>query len=58
MDSATKEKVIVGLNAKIDKLEEALKVEKEKSEMNEERIKILQEQLDDLFETLKEAQAA
>lgn len=58
IDSATKQKVIESLNAKIQKLQQALANEKAKSQRNEEKIQVMQEQLDDLLETLKTAQAA
>lgn len=58
MDSATKQKVIENLNVQISKLRQALADEKAKSQRNEEKIKVIQEQLDDLLETLSTAQAA
>lgn len=58
IDNATKQKVITQLNAKIDQLKNELQKERVKADKNEETIKIIQEQIDDLYETLKVARAA
>ena len=58
MDNATKQKVIQNLNKRIEKLEQALAEETEKRQRDEEKIRILQEQVDDLFETYAVACAA
>lgn len=58
IDNATKQKIIIQLNQKIDSLKEALKKEEEKTNRNEDTIRILREQLDDLYETLSVARAA
>ena len=58
VDSATKQKIITQLNARIEELENALAEERRKSSVNEETIRILQEQLDDVLETREVAKAA
>lgn len=58
MDNATKQKVITNLNTQIENLKKALIEEKAKTERNEEKIRLMQEQLADLIETLSSAQAA
>lgn len=58
VDNATKQKVIIQLNKKIDELKAALKEEEGKKNRNEETIRILKEQLNDILETLKVAEAA
>lgn len=57
IDNATKQKVIIQLNKKIDELKCALKEEERKTNKNEETIRILKEQLNDVIETLKVAEA-
>ena len=54
LDNATKEKIIIQLNMKIDMLKEALEKEEEKINKNEQVIQILQEQINDLCITLEE----
>lgn len=58
LDNKTKQDIITNLKAKIDKLNQAVAEEKSKNQRNEEKIKILQEQLDDVIETLHVAEAA
>lgn len=58
IDNATKQKIIMNLSSEIEKLKVALKEEKEKNQKNEEKIKIIQEQLNDLLVTLEMAKAA
>ena len=58
VDNATKQKVIIQLNKKIDDLKAALKEEEGKTNRNEDTIRILKEQLNDILETLKVAEAA
>lgn len=57
LDSATKQRVIEQLNTQITNLKYALEEEKAKAQRNEEKIQYMQEQLDDLLETLSTAQA-
>ena len=58
IDSATKQKIILQLDRKIDILKKALFEEKSKTDRNEEKIKSLEEQLKDVVQTLEEAKAA
>lgn len=58
VDSATKQKLIAQLNATKEELQKALDEERRKNNVHEETIRILQEQLDDLIETLEVAKAA
>lgn len=58
LDKATKQKVIEHLDAQITKLKEALAEEKAKTRKNEEKIQVMEEQLDDLLETLRTVQVA
>ena len=58
VDNSTKQKVIQQLNNKVEELRKALAEEKKKTNNNEERIKILQDQLDDVLQTLEIAKAA
>lgn len=58
IDSATKQKMILQLNQKIDILKKALSEEKSKTDRNEEKIKSLEEQLKKVVQTLEEAKAA
>ena len=58
VDSATKQKLIAQLNATKEELQKALNEERRKNNVHEETIRILQEQLDDLIETLEVAKAA
>lgn len=56
IDNATKQRVIANLHSKIEKLKVALQEEKAKNQKNEEKIKFMQEQLNDLLESLSTAQ--
>ncbi len=58
VDDATKQKVIQQLNNKIELLKKTLEEEKLRADRNEEKIKLLQEQLDDILQTLEVAKAA
>ena len=58
VDNSTKQKVIQQLNNKVEELRKALAEEKKKTNNNEELIKILQDQLDDVLQTLEIAKAA
>ena len=58
VDNATKQKVIIQLNKKVEELKKALAEEKGRTDSNSEKIKILQEQLDDVLQTLEVAKAA
>ena len=55
---AVKQKIILQLNSKISSLKMELKREKERNEQNEEIIKLLQAQLEDLEKTIEAAEAA
>lgn len=57
LDSETKQHVIEKLNAKIESLKMTLAKEKAKNQRNEDNIRFMQEQLDDLLVTLSTAQA-
>jgi uncharacterized protein HemX len=58
IDNATKQKVIQQLNNKVEELKQALADEKKKTDCNEDRIRLLQDQLDDILRTLEVAKAA
>jgi hypothetical protein len=58
IDNATKQKVIMILNEQVETLKAALAEEKRRADRSEEKIKIMEEQLADILETLKTAQAA
>jgi len=58
LTEAIKQKVIVQLGAKISALTEQLQVEKKRNEQNEEMIRELQSQIDDLMATMEVAQNA
>lgn len=58
LDSATKQKVIMQLNNKVEMLRDALAKEKKKTNYNAEKIMLLQQQLDDVLNTLEVARAA
>lgn len=58
LDNATKQKIIIQLNKKVEELKNALAEEKEKTDANEDKIKLLQEQLDDVLQTLEDAKSA
>lgn len=58
LDSATKQKVIMQLNKKIEQIGLELEMEKTKSNQNTEKIQVLEEQLNDLLKTLEVAKAA
>ena len=49
---------ILHLDAQITQLKEALAEEKAKTRKNEEKIQVMEEQLDDLLETLRTVQVA
>ena len=53
-----KQKVIVQLGAKIATLTEQLQAERKRNQQNEEMIRELQAQIDDLMETMEVAQNA
>lgn len=55
---AVKQKIILQLNSKISSLKMELKREKARNEQNEEIIKLLQAQLEDLEKTIEAAEAA
>lgn len=58
IDNATKQRVITQLNSQIETLKAALKEEKGKSRKNQEKIKLMEEQLNDLEKTLQTAYEA
>lgn len=58
IDNATKQKVIMQLNEQVEKLRKALADEKSRADKSDERIKVIEEQLSDVLETLKIAQVA
>lgn len=58
LDNATKQKVIMQLNEQVEKLKKALAEERSRSDKSDEKIRIMEEQLADVLETLKTAQAA
>ncbi|WP_294852335.1 hypothetical protein [uncultured Oscillibacter sp.] len=58
VDNATKQKVIRQLNNKVEELKQALAEEAAKTNRNEETIRLLQDQLDDVLKTLEVANAA
>lgn len=58
IDNATKQRVITQLNSQIETLKEALKEEKGRSRKNQEKIKLMEEQLNDLEKTLQTAYEA
>ncbi len=57
LDDATKQKIIVNLNSKINSLQNALNEEKHRTQRSEEKIKAMELQLDELEKTLCLAQA-
>lgn len=57
IDNATKQKVIMQLNEQVKKLGKALAYEKARVDKSDERIRVIEEQLADVLETLKTAQA-
>lgn len=58
VSDATKQNIILKLNAKISELTSELKREKEKNKQNEEMIKLLQAQVEDLERTMMVVEAA
>ena len=58
LDNATKQKVIMQLNQKVEKLRKTLAEEKARADKSDERIQVIEEQLTDVLETLKTAHAA
>ena len=58
LTEAIKQKVIVQLGAKIANLTEQLQTERKRNQQNEEMIRELQAQIDDLMETMEVAQNA
>ena len=58
IDNATKQKLIQQLNSQLEQLKEALAEEAKKTEQDEEKIRILQEQINDIMETLEIAKSA
>lgn len=58
LTEAVKQKVIVQLHSKISNLMQQLKVERERNQRNEEMIRLLQAQIDDLMMTMEVAENA
>lgn len=58
LDAATKQKIILQLNEKIEALKKRLAEEEGKVQKNEEAIRVMKEQLDDLVDTLNTAKAS
>lgn len=58
ISESVKQKVIIQLNLKIKTLTEQLKLEKECNRQNEEMIKLLKAQIDDLYDTVQVAEMA
>ncbi|WP_156995771.1 hypothetical protein [Paenibacillus stellifer] len=58
IDNATKQKVIMQLNEKVEKLRRALADEKARADKSDDRIGLIEEQLADMLEKLKTAQTA
>ena len=58
LDNAAKQKVIEKLYRRIEEIKQELTKEKAKYQKNNEKIKFMQEQIDDLMETIRAAQAA
>lgn len=58
IDNATKQKIIAELNAKIENLKAELKKEKEKNQKNDEKIRTMEAQLNDILDTLEAFKAA
>lgn len=58
IDNATKQKVIMQLNKQVENLKKELAEERNRANKSDEKIRIMEEQLDDVLETLKTAQAA
>jgi hypothetical protein len=58
LDNTTKQKVIMQLNDQVEKLRKALAEEKARVDKSDERIRVIEEQLADVLETLKSARAA
>lgn len=58
LDNATKQKVILQLNAQIERLKVAIIEEKSRVNMSDEKIRNMEEQLKDVLKTLQIAQAA
>lgn len=57
IDNATKQKVIIQLNEQVEKLRKVLADEKARGDKSDVRIRIIEEQLADVLETLKTAHA-
>ena len=57
IDDATKQKIIIKLNEKINSIQTALEEEKRRTQCSEEKIKAMELQLDELEKTLCLAQA-
>lgn len=58
VDNATKQKVILQLNQQVEELKKALADENAQADKSDERIRVMEEQLADVLETLKTAQSA
>ena len=58
LTEAVKQKVILQLHSKITNLMQQLKVERERNQKNEEMIRLLQAQIDDLMLTMEVAENA
>ena len=58
IDNDTKQKVIMNLNKQLEEVKEELRSERAKAKRNEEKIRLMEEQLDDLMETLQTVYAA
>ena len=58
LTEAVKQKVIVQLHSKISNLMQQLKIERERNQRNEEMIRLLQAQIDDLMLTMEVAENA
>lgn len=58
IDNATKQKVIMQLNVQVEKLKDEIAKERNRADKSDEKIRIMEEQLADVLDTLKTAQAA
>lgn len=58
IDNATKQKVILQLNELVEKLKKSLVEEKKRADKSDQKISIMEEQLEDVLNTIKVAQAA
>ena len=57
MDNKAKQKVIEKINRQLEQVKAELEEERAKAKKNEDRIRLMEEQLDDLMETLRVAYA-